>query len=70
MKISQKYYRIIAILLLLLTWFMPIFISFIIALLGNDYMDVTDVAKGYIYILRRVNVIIRNWIETEIGERI
>lgn len=52
MKISQIYYRIIAALLLLLTWFMPIFMSFIIALLGNDYMDVTDVAKGYIYIAK------------------
>lgn len=47
MKISQKYYRIIVVLLLLLTWFMPIFIFFIIALLGNDYMDATDVVFEY-----------------------
>lgn len=48
MNLLQKYYRIIAILLLLLTWFMPIFMSLIIALLGNDYMDATDVEFEYL----------------------
>lgn len=44
----QKYPRIIVIMLLISTWFMPIFISLIIILLGNDYMAATDVPFEYL----------------------
>lgn len=44
----QKYSRMIAIMLLISTWFMPIFMSLIIILLGNNYMATTDVPFEYL----------------------
>lgn len=51
MKISRDRlkisYRIIAIGLLLQTWYMPIFISLIIAFIGEDYIGATDLTFEY-----------------------
>lgn len=47
-NLLQTYHKTIAVLLLLITWYMPIFMSLIIVLLGNDYMATMDIAFEYL----------------------